>query len=102
MKGRIVDGVAVDLPNVEILLDLCDMVGMDSVSYAPYFFGSRVMVICELFPVGPINESDNSSRSFWRSSMILAGVAIVLALQMSLVIGLLLQTRKLMSSYLAY
>lgn len=101
MKWRIMDGVAVDLSDVEILLDFCHMVGVDSVSYSPYFVGSRVMVVCELFPVGPFNESDNSPRSFWCSSMVFAGVTFGLALQMSLVTALLLQRLFWLSSYLA-
>lgn len=94
------DGVAVDLSDVEILLDLCHMVGVDPVSYSPYFVGSIVMVVCELFPVGPFNESDHSPRSFWRSSMIFAGVTFGLALQMGLVTALLLQKLLLLSCYI--
>jgi hypothetical protein len=81
IKRRIVDGVAVDLSNVKVLLDFCDMVGVNSVSHTPYFIKSRIVMIRKLFPVRSFNESDYSSWSFWSSSMILAGVACGLALK---------------------
>ena len=75
VEWRVVDGVAVDLADIEIFLDFFDMVGVNPISYAPYFVRGRVMVIRELFPVGAFNESDNSPGGFWRSPMILAGAA---------------------------
>lgn len=81
MEWRIVDGIAVDLSNIKILLDFCDVVGFDSVGHAPYLIGSRIVVIGELFPVRPFNESNYSAGSFWSSSMILTGAAVGLALE---------------------
>lgn len=77
MKWRIVDGVAVDLSNIKILLDFCDAIGFDPVGHAPYLVGSRIVVIGELFPVRPFNESNYSPGSFWSSSMVLAKAAAV-------------------------
>jgi hypothetical protein len=82
MEWRIVNGIAVDLSNIKVLLDFCDVVGFDSVGYTPYLIGSRIMVIGELLPVRPFNESDYSSRSFWSSSMILANAVAGLALEL--------------------
>lgn len=77
MERRIVDGVAVDLSNVKILLNFCDVVGVDSVGHTPYLIGSRVVVIGELFPMRPFNESNYSPGSFWSSSMVFAKAAAV-------------------------
>lgn len=78
----VVDGIAVDLSNIKIVFDFCDVVGFDSVGHAPYLVGSRIVVISELFPVRPFNESNYSSGSFWSSSMVLANAAFGLALEM--------------------
>lgn len=75
VERRVVDGVAVDLADIEILLDLGDMVRVNPISYAPYLIRGGVMVIRELFPVGAFNEGDDSPGGFWRSPMVLAGAA---------------------------
>lgn len=81
MEWRIMDGVAVDFSNIKILFDFCDVVGFDSVGHAPYLIGSRIVVIGELFPVRPFNESNYSPGGFWGSSMVLAMAAVGLALE---------------------
>ncbi|KAH0499141.1 hypothetical protein TgHK011_006356 [Trichoderma gracile] len=79
VERRVVDGVAVDLADIEIVLDFRDMVGVNPISYTPYFVRGRVMVIRELLPVGAFNESDNPAGGLWRSAMILADAAFVSA-----------------------
>jgi hypothetical protein len=103
VERRVVDGVAVDLADIEILLDLRDMVGVNPISYAPYLVRGRVMVIRELFPVGAFNERDHPPGGFWRSPMILAGAEFESASRASLAMaGSLLRRASLMSTYLAY
>lgn len=102
IEWRIVDGIAVDFSNIKILLDFCDVVGFDSVGYTPYLVGSRIVVIGELFPVRPFDESNYSSGSFWSPSMVLTNVAFGLALETSPLDTITLARGVWVLSYLAY
>lgn len=72
LKGRVVDGVAVDFTNVEVLLDLGDLVGPYAVGDAPDSFGRRaVVVVRQVLPVGPLEESDDPAGRFGRAAVVL-------------------------------
>lgn len=60
------------------------------------------MVIGELFPVRPFNESNYSPGSFWSPSMVLANVTFGLALEMSPLDMITLARGLWVLSYLAY
>lgn len=72
VEGRVVDGVAVDLADVEILLDLGDLFRDDAVGDAPDALRGRVVVVGEGGPVGPLDEGDDAAGG-------LRGAAVVLA-----------------------
>jgi len=73
MEGRVMDGVAVDLADVEILLDLGDALGDDAVGDAPDALGGRVVVVGELFPVGALDEGHDATGGLGGASVVLAG-----------------------------
>lgn len=47
----IVNGVAVDFANIQVILDLCDLVGLDAICNSPHLFGGGLMMVSELFPI---------------------------------------------------
>lgn len=51
VERGVVNGVAVDFANVQVILDLCDLVGLDAVGDSPYLFWRGVVMVGELFPV---------------------------------------------------
>lgn len=51
MEGRVVDRVAVDLANVEVVADLGDLVGADAVGDAPDAVGGCVVRVVDGGPV---------------------------------------------------
>lgn len=71
-EGRVVDGVAVDLADVEILFHLVDLVGPDAIRGAPDPVRGRVVVVRQGLPVGPLEEGDDASGVGGRSSVVLA------------------------------
>lgn len=73
MERRVVDAVAVDLPDVQVLLDLGDVGRVDAVSDAPDLAvaGRRVRV-AERVPEGALDEGDDAAGG-------LGGAAVVLA-----------------------
>lgn len=73
MEGRVMDGIAVDLTDVEVLFYLVHPVRLDPVGDAPDSFGCRVMMIRQLFPVGPLDQGYDTAGSLGCSTMVLAG-----------------------------
>lgn len=67
------DGVAVDLSNVKIVLNLVHLVGLDAVSNTPDAIRSILMVISQGLPEGALQQRDDTSRLLWCSSVVLAG-----------------------------
>lgn len=72
VEGGVVDGVAVDLADVEIVLDLGDAVRDDAIGNTPDLLGGRVVVVDQGVPVRRLDESDDAARSFWSASVVLA------------------------------
>lgn len=73
MERRVVDGVAVDLADVEVLFYLVHLVGYDPVRDTPDLFGCGVMVIRQLFPIGPLDQGYDAAGGLRRSAVVLAG-----------------------------
>lgn len=73
VEGRVVDGVSIDLADVEVLLHFVDSVRVDPIGHAPDSFRCGFMVICHLFPVGPLDQGYNTARSLGCSTMIFTG-----------------------------
>lgn len=73
MKGGVVDAVAVDFANVEVLLNLGDFFWNDAIGNAPDFaiLGSR-MGIGEGGPKGSLDKGDNAAWLFRRAAVVLA------------------------------
>lgn len=73
IKGGVVDTVAINFANVEILLDLGDFFWNDAVGDAPDFaiLGSR-MGIGEGGPKGPLDEGDDTAWFFRSATVVLA------------------------------
>lgn len=72
VKGRVVDGVAVDLADVEILFHFGDLFRDDAVGDAPDTLRGRAVVVGEGGPVGALDEGDDAAGG-------LGGAAVVLA-----------------------
>ena len=72
VEGRVVDRVPVDLPDVQILLDLCYVVPLDAVRGAPDLFRRRGMVVRQLLPEGSLDQRDDAARRVWRPAVVLA------------------------------
>lgn len=70
-QGLTYDGVAVDLADVQILLDLLDMFRLDPVGHAPDLVRGRVW-IWECFPERPLDERHDAARCFGSSAVVLA------------------------------
>lgn len=51
MKRMVVDGVSVDLTDIEILLYLCHLIRLDAIGYTPDLFGCGLMVVLQGLPV---------------------------------------------------
>lgn len=64
------DCVSIDLTNIKVFLNFSDLLRDDAVSNAPYSLWGRVVMIGQLFPVGSLNESYNTTWSFWGASVI--------------------------------
>jgi hypothetical protein len=73
VEGRVVDGVPVDLADVEVLFDFGDTVGRDAVGYAPDPLRGRVVVVGQLLPVGARDQGDDAPWGFGGAAMVLAG-----------------------------
>lgn len=75
VKGGVVDGVAVDLADIKIFLDLGDLFGDNSVGDTPDALWRRcvTVLLLQLLPVRPLNKSDNTTRSLGGASVILTG-----------------------------
>lgn len=73
LKWRVVDGVAVDLADVEVVLDLGDLFGLYAVGDAPDLVRRRVVVVGELFPVGALEEGDDAAGRLGRAAVIFTG-----------------------------
>lgn len=68
------DGVAVDLTDVEVLFDLGDVSGLDAVGDAPDFGVRRCWVrVAEGCPVGVFDEGDYTAGGLRSSTVVLAG-----------------------------
>lgn len=72
VEGGVVDAVAVDLADVEVVLHLGDLVGLDAVGDAPDAVGGGVVVVGELLPVGALDEGRDAARGFGGASVVLA------------------------------
>jgi len=72
VEGRVVDRVAVDLADVEVVLRLVDPVGRDAVGRAPDLVRGGVVVIPQRLPVGPLDEGDDAARGLGRAAVVLA------------------------------
>lgn len=72
LEGRVVDGVAVDLADVQVLLDLGHLVRDDAVGDAPDLVGGLVVVVRQGLPVGSCDEGDDAAWGFGGASVILA------------------------------
>lgn len=73
VEGRVVDGVAIDLPDVEVVLHLGNLFWDDAVRRAPYLVvGRGIVVVGELLPVAALDQGYDSSGSLGCASMILA------------------------------
>ncbi len=77
LKGRVVDGVAVDFTNVEIVLDLGDLVGLYAVGDAPDLFGRRVVVVRQILPVRALQEGDDAAGRLGRATVVFAAKRLV-------------------------
>lgn len=74
VKGRVVDGIAVDLADIKVVLDLSDTIGRDAVGDAPDLIRGVVVVVREGVPVGSLDEGDDTTGCLGGTSMILAGL----------------------------
>jgi len=72
VEGRVVDGVAVDLADIEVLLHFIDPGGLDAVGRSPHPLGRRLMVVYEALPVGFLDQRHDAPRLLGCSAMILA------------------------------
>jgi hypothetical protein len=73
VEGLVVDGVAVDLADVEILFDLGDLVGDDAVRDTPDSFWGLAVEVGEFLPVGPLDERGHAAGGFRRAPVVLTG-----------------------------
>jgi hypothetical protein len=73
-----VNCVSVDLTDIKVFLDLSDFLGNDAVGNTPYSLRGRIVMVGQLFPVGSLNESDNTTGSFWGASVILTRLLLVM------------------------
>jgi hypothetical protein len=80
LEGLVVDGVPVDLTNVQVLLDLGDLFGDDAVCNAPDLVRRRVVMVRQLLPEGALDERDDTARSFWSPSVILTNGGMLVGL----------------------
>lgn len=71
VEGCVVDGVAVDLADVEIVLDIGDAVRDDAIGDAPDLFRGRAVVIGQCAPVRLVDEGDDAARSLWSAPVVL-------------------------------
>lgn len=71
LEGLTYDGIAVDLADVQILLDLLDMLRLDPIGHAPDLVGSRVW-IGQCFPEGPLDQGHDTARCFGSTAVVLA------------------------------
>lgn len=72
VEGGIVNAVAVDLPDVEVVLDFGDLVSLDAVGDAPYTIRGRVVMVSQLFPVGTLDQCRDATRGFRCTPVVLA------------------------------
>lgn len=75
VEWSIVDGVAVYLADVEVLLDLCHAFRLDAVGHTPDAVGRRVVVVGEGGPVGALNEGDDAAGGFGGAAVVFAARA---------------------------
>lgn len=67
------DAVAVDLPDVQVLLDLGDARGLDPVGDAPDLAVARRRVrVVEGGPEGPLDERNDAAGGLWCAAVVLA------------------------------
>lgn len=73
MERRVVDAVPVDLPDVEVVPDLGDVVRLDAVRDAPYpAVARRGVRIRQGRPEGPLDERDDAAGRRRRAPVVLA------------------------------
>lgn len=68
------DGVAVDLADVEVVLDLGDLVALDAVGDAPDAVRGGLVGVVEGVPVGALDEGDDAAGGVGGAAVVLAGV----------------------------
>lgn len=71
LEWRIVNGVAVDLANVQIVLDFGDLFRLYAVGDAPDLFRRGVVMVGEIFPVRAFYEGDDASGGRGSTTVIL-------------------------------
>ncbi|KAL2019216.1 hypothetical protein VTK56DRAFT_9943 [Thermocarpiscus australiensis] len=72
VEGCVVDRVAVDLADVEVLFHFGDPLRGDAVGDAPHLVGCRVVVVGQLLPVGALDEGHDAPGGFGRAAVVLA------------------------------
>lgn len=72
VEGRVVDGVAVDLADVEVGLDLGDAGARDAVGAAPDAGRGRMVRVAEGGPVGPVDEGYDAAWGRGGAAVVLA------------------------------
>lgn len=73
VEGRVVDGISVDLADIEVLLHFVDSVRGDPIGHAPDSLRRRIMMIGQLFPVGPLDQGYDTARSLGCSTVVFTG-----------------------------
>ena len=73
VERGVVDGVAIDLADVEILLNLGDAFRNDSIGNAPDLVRRGVVMVSKAFPVRSLDKGDDPAGCLWGPSMILTG-----------------------------
>lgn len=73
LKRGVVDGVAVDLADVEVGFYLIDVSRDNTVGYSPDLVWARGVVVIQLFPVGSLDQGGDSARGLWCTAVILTG-----------------------------
>jgi len=70
VEGRVVDGIAVYLADIEVLLHFFDSVRVDPIGHAPDSLRRGIMVICQLFPVGPFDQGYDTAGGLGCSTVV--------------------------------
>lgn len=72
LEGRVVDGVTVDLADIEVLLNFGHLIRDNAVGHAPDPL-RRIVMVCQLLPVGSLDEGHDTTRRLRSAAMVLTG-----------------------------